>query len=95
MNDYDCFGFSSENTLVKYNVKALSSLLVECYLKELHESFPDDYPANIESDFNYEKHLNMCLNGAVWDIKNGTVLKLVENKEIAHAVRGYEKLSHE
>ena len=44
LNDFDCVGFSSENTLVKYNVGEVSKLLVSCFLKELHASFPEFYP---------------------------------------------------
>ena len=36
LDEYDAVGFSSENTLVKYNVKEMSKLLVKCHLEELH-----------------------------------------------------------
>jgi hypothetical protein len=34
------------------------------------------------------------LNNAVWDIKNGTVLKLAEEGKITHGVHGFEKLDY-
>ena len=35
------------------------------------------------------------MNNLIWDIKNGTILKLSEGKQIAHALLGFQKLSKE
>ncbi len=58
----------------------------------MHEHF--GYPKEI-IEFDYDKGLPVCLDNAVWDIAQGTILKLGQNKEITHAVKGFEKLTHE
>lgn len=35
----------------------------------------------------------MCMNGAVFDIENGLILKLVEGQEVARAMKGYRNLT--
>jgi hypothetical protein len=61
-------------------------------LAELNESF--GYPASI-LDFDYDKHTAMAFNGAVWDVEQGTVVKLSEDREVVHAYKGFEKMSKE
>ena len=39
--------------------------------------------------------MNICLNYSVWDIKNGTVLQLVEGREVVNGIKGFKKLSSE
>jgi hypothetical protein len=90
VGDYDIIGFDLENTLIKFNNKELASLLIEGHLSELVESY--GYPNEILS-FDYDEHLSLCMNNSVWDIENGIVLKLAENKEIFHAMFGLSKIS--
>jgi hypothetical protein len=78
--------------MVKYNVDAITKLLVESYLADLVEHFK--YPAEIKN-FDYENNLGVCLNNAVWDVHSGMVLKLVEGREISHAILGFESLDRE
>ena len=42
-----------------------------------------------------EAYAGISLNNAVWDIENGTLLKLGEGKLIVQAIRGVTKLSNE
>ena len=42
--------------------------------------------------FDYEKHLSVSLNCAVFDLENGTILKLDSNKKIVRAVSGFDVL---
>ena len=35
----------------------------------------------------------MCLNGAIFDIENGTILKLAEGQEVVRAMKGYKALT--
>ena len=35
------------------------------------------------------------MNNAVWDIHNGIILKLVEGKQITHAIHGLDVLSEQ
>jgi hypothetical protein len=37
----------------------------------------------------------MCLNASVFDMDNGTVLKLGENREVIRAMKGYRVLNLE
>jgi hypothetical protein len=46
-------------------------------------------------DFDYENNLAFCLNASVFDIENGTILKLVEGQEVARAMKGHRSLSEE
>jgi hypothetical protein len=39
--------------------------------------------------------MGLCLNNAVFDIKNGTLLKLAEGREVSHAMKGLQKLSRQ
>jgi hypothetical protein len=57
IQDFDCIGFDMDHTLVKYDVKALSRLIVETYLIELHEKFK--YPHRI-FDFDYDNHMALA-----------------------------------
>ena len=52
------------------------------------------YPDEILT-FDYEKNLSVVTNNAVWDIKNGAVLKLTEGRQISHALFGFDKLTQE
>ena len=42
--------------------------------------------------FDFDEHLLLFMNSAVWDIDNGVILKLSENKEVLHAIKGYRRL---
>lgn len=64
-------------------------MLVEGHLEALHKDL--GYPEEI-TKFDYEKHLSSILNNAVWDIQRGNVLKLGAEKEVTHAMNGWEKL---
>ena len=44
-------------------------------------------------DFDYEAHLSLALNCAVWDIQTGNVLKLGEGRVITHAIHGLKPLT--
>lgn len=65
LTDYDVIGFNLDHTLVKYNVKPMTELLVRCYLEELVSK--KKYPKEV-LNFDYERNLGVCLNNAVWDI---------------------------
>ena len=63
---------------------------MESYLTDLVEKF--NYPESMKM-FNYKKNLGVCLNNAVWDIDNGVIVKLGEEKYVSHAIRGYKSLT--
>jgi hypothetical protein len=50
------------------------------------------YPEGIK-DFDFENDLEVVLNCGVFDIEKGTVLKLVEGRQITHALHGFESLT--
>jgi hypothetical protein len=90
ISDYDAIGFDLEHTLVKFNVRAMTKLIVEGHLEDLKTKFA--YPAEVEF-FDYDdESLNLFLNNAVWDIEHGTVLKLAEGQIITHAVHGIKPM---
>jgi hypothetical protein len=90
LDDYDVIGFSVEHSLVKFNVRELTKLFISEHLKAL---LPLGYPQDIcRFDFN---NLGVCLNNTIWDVQNGTILKLGEGKRILTAIRGFNKLSDE
>ena len=88
---YNVIGFSLDNCIVKYKEKALVKLLVQTHLHDLYERC-EQYPEEVKQ-FDYEKNLGLYLNCAVWDINNGTVLKLSDGQRVEHAIKGYNKLS--
>ena len=74
--EYDVIGLNVEGTLVHFNNLVLTKFLVKIYLEALHKDH--NYPKEIcESISNLD--LSFCFNNAVWDIKNGTILKLGYN----------------
>ena len=69
----------------------MTKVLCECYLVYLHEV--KGYTEDI-LDFNYA-NVNVTLNNAVWDIRNGNVLKLDEYLDVNKAAHGFECLKEE
>jgi hypothetical protein len=65
-NDYDVIGFDADHCLVKYNIVALTHLIVDTHLKKLVQKF-EGYPAEI-FNFDYEKNIGTVMNNCVWDI---------------------------
>jgi hypothetical protein len=47
------------------------------------------------SFFDFRSNMNLALNGGVWDIANGTILRLAEGRIVSHAVKGYKALSQD
>ncbi|CDW90182.1 UNKNOWN [Stylonychia lemnae] len=90
LTDYDVLGFDADHCVVKYNTTPLVEMLVESELDELIEM---GYPKAIKNFFFQESPLEMCVNGAIYDIDNGLVVKLVEGQEVARAMRGWRNLS--
>jgi hypothetical protein len=91
MEDYDCVGFDVNNCLVKMNIEEVTKALILSHLEALCTKF-EGYPKEI-MNFNFEENFGVCLNNAIWDIENGTVIKVNERREVTHAVLGFEPLS--
>jgi hypothetical protein len=64
--------------------------IVTDLLSELYNVFK--YPLEI-LDFDFDNNLGVFLNNSVWDVKNGTILKLCEGHYISHAIKGFKKLT--
>jgi hypothetical protein len=90
LQDYDAIGFDMENAFIKYHPAELSRLLIKTYLTSLHEDFR--YPSEI-AEFNFKKIIGTAFNNAVWDIKNGCILKLTEHMVVTHALQGFRLLT--
>jgi hypothetical protein len=84
-------GFDADHCLVKYKIKELMELLITTELDDMYEL---GYPKEI-LDFNIEDEEEMCLNASVFDMDNGTILKLGENREVIRAMKGYRVLNLE
>jgi hypothetical protein len=69
--DYDAIGFDVDNAFCKYKVEPCLKLTIKSYLAYLVAGM--GYPEDVK-EFDYENHMNICLNYSVWDVKNGTVL---------------------
>ena len=93
INDFDCVGFAHDFTLVKYKEDNLIKLLVEMHMDDLVSQC--GYPKELLY-FEYEKDLaGLAFKNAVFDIDNGTILKLGQNLEVLGAQRGYEHLKED
>jgi hypothetical protein len=91
LTDYDVLGFEADNCLVKYDTLSLVKTFVQLTLEDLVNNY-EGYPKEL-MQFDFNKHLNVCNNNSVWDIHNGTILKLAEGGVITQAIRGFVSLS--
>jgi hypothetical protein len=88
--EYDAIGFDVDHCLAKFNVEEVSKLLIKGHLDELKEKF-NGY--KYMKEFDWKEKIYLFVNCAVWDIDTGVVLTLGENKEITHAIKGFNVLS--
>ena len=58
-------------------------------MEKLHFNY--GYPKEV-MQFDYQ-NMSVCINNGIWDIHNGTILRLDEGRRITHAVRGFKALS--
>jgi hypothetical protein len=65
--DYDCIGFDADVSLISYNVKEMSKLVIECHLQDLH-SHVEGYKHPDLADFDHDKYSGLCFENAVWDL---------------------------
>ena len=87
--DYDAIGFDADHCFVKYNIKEITKLLVKISLEDMKvDGWPDEI-----THFDYESELPSCLNYSMFDIDQGLVLKLGENKEVLAAMKGRKSLT--
>ena len=91
--DYDVIGFDADHCIVKYNVAEIVKFLVEI---ELEDFLSYGYPKEI-TDFTYDEEgqIQVCLNGSIFDIENGLVIKMAEGQEVIRAMRGFKILNKE
>ena len=75
--EYDAIGFDLESTIVKFNMPELTKHAIFEILEKLYDT--KSYPYDTR-DFEYDDHIDLTLQNAVWDIDHGTVLKLGEGK---------------
>jgi hypothetical protein len=91
ISEYDCVGFDVDHCLVKYKIPELALVAVKSYLKELCSAY--GYPKEI---MKFEKKdLKISHHGVVWDIKNGTLLKMTESRRVTHCCKGFESYDME
>ena len=76
--------------------------MIQSLLAGLHAWDSNKYPAEI-LDFDYTNNLNVCLGNVIWDIDQGTILKLAgsgvvefeKGREITHCLHGFKQLKTE
>ena len=93
--DYDCIGFDADHCLVKYNIKTLNNVLAQIHLRDLHEY--SGFPAEV-MEFNTDEDseaMRSCLNFSLFDIDNGTLLKLGEGNEVLAGQKGMNVLKYD
>ena len=76
LKSYDVIGFDADS-IVKFKVKELTKVLIQTHLLEL--AYTEGYPDEIK-DYDFENDLEVVINGGVFDIEKGTILKLVEGR---------------
>ena len=94
LTDYDVIGFDVDNCIAKYNVQAFSETMTKTFLEDLVNTC-EGYPESLKK---YDPKLlskTQLNNGCVWDIDNGTLLKLGEEGVVLAAVMGFQKLQPE
>jgi hypothetical protein len=84
--EYDAIGFEASHCLVRYNIDEFARLIITIFLHDLVTVF--NYPKEIQ-EFDFDKYLGLCINNVVFDIDQGTVLKLAEGGIVSHAMFGY------
>ena len=92
--DYDAIGFDADHTLVNYNIQEITRLLVLHDLNHLYTQA--GWPREI-LNFDVSSHswdINACLKYCLFDIDNGLILKLGQDKSILAAYKGRYKLSY-
>lgn len=75
LTDYDVLGFDADHCVVKYNIKPIVEMLIDLELDDFIEM---GYPKSIRDYYNLDNAIEMCLNGSIFDIDNGLVIKMTE-----------------
>ena len=96
LSDYDVIGFDADHCIVKYNVRELMAFIIrfelDCFVEEL--GYPEEIKT-LSGGMEPEDEVELCYNGAVFDIERGLILKLGEGKEVIRAKKGFQDLSTE
>ena len=74
-----------DHCFVKYKTRTFTQFVIKMVLQDFRRY---GYPEEI-LDFDYEKDIDLCFNGSIFDIDRGLVLKLAEGKEVVRALRGF------
>jgi hypothetical protein len=86
VKDYNTIGFNADNSILRFKSDEVVKLGVNVIINDLNRNFKG-YEFLDEIDF--DKNLGTFSKGVVWDIYNGLILKLGENKQIIGALFGY------
>ena len=89
VREYDVLGFDADHCIVKYNIPALTTLLVKITAEDLVKK--KGYPEQLlEADSSLD---GIGINNIIWDIEHRCLIKLGEGKIVTHALRGTVKLT--
>ena len=82
-------GFDADHCIVKYNIPALTTLLVKITAEDLVKK--KGYPEQLlEVDSSLD---GIGINNIIWDVEHRSLLKLGEGKVVTHALKGTIKMS--
>ena len=91
VKEYDVIGLSSSAVKFKDSV---NKLIIKSVLADLVETLPDFYSDRL-NNFDYDKHMHMCMRNMVWDVDRGLVLQLREHGIVDRAFSGFLELTTE
>ena len=90
-SDYDVIGFDADHCIVKYNIEPLTKLMSRVMSEDLVANA--GYPAQlVHID---ETLMEMALNNCLWDVQNGTLLSLGQDRLVTRCFRGSKRCSSE
>ena len=78
-----------DHCLARYNLVELGDLIIAVNVQGLVDK---GYPEEM-LDFDFEEWRHLCLNNLVFDVTNGTLLKLSKDQVVTHALQGFKVLS--
>lgn len=88
---YNAIGFDMDHTLVQYKMVPFLKLVSNAIIKYLINK--KNYPKEM-LNYKEEKNLRRMAFRAVYDCKNGNLLKLGKQKRILRAYRGFKRLKN-
>ena len=92
--NYDAIGFEADHCLVKFDYPGLTEHRINRFCTGLKEmGYPEVIRKFCYSQF--ARTFGSVLKNVVWDVENGAILMLGEEKRVLFATIGFERLTKE